>query len=89
MSMKILTVSVAATIAISGAAIADDDRYPTSTELAAIEQVLTENGYVSWEEVEFDDGLWEVDDARDATRAEFDIKINPDTYEIVSTVRED
>jgi hypothetical protein len=49
------------------------DRPPTEVERAAIEKVLKAQGFVSWEEVEYDDDspqrppVWDIDDARTAT----------------------
>jgi len=62
------------------------DRPPTAEERAAIERTLRANGYVAWDGIELDDedGLWEVDDARGADGKEYDLKIRPRTLEIVS-----
>lgn len=38
-------------------AVAYADRPPTPEERTQIEQVLRDAGYVTWEEIEFDDGL--------------------------------
>lgn len=75
---------IAATVTaalVSGPAFAD--RKPTAAELDAIERVLRAEGYTSWEEIEFDDGLWEVDDARRADGTEVELKLAPETYAIV------
>jgi hypothetical protein len=70
-------------------AIAKADRLPSAEEKAQIEKVLRDAGYATWEEIEFDDGFWEVDDARKAgDNREFDLKLDPKTYKIVSE-RED
>lgn len=61
-----------------------DDRAPTAEERAQIEAVLRDAGYVSWEEIEFDDGLWEVDDARAADGREYDLKLDPNTLAVVA-----
>lgn len=67
-----------------------DDRPPTADERAAIEASLKAAGYVSWEEIEFDDGLWEVDDARKAGAGqEWDVKLDPASYAIVSERQDD
>jgi hypothetical protein len=50
-------------------------------ERAKIEAVLTESGFTSWEEIEFDDGYWEV--ARGADGVEYDLKLDPKSFEIV------
>lgn len=38
---------------------------------------------MTWEEIEFDDGVWEVDDARKEGDREFDLKLDPATYKIL------
>jgi len=65
-----------------GPALADDDRKPTAEELTAIEAVLRDAGYVSWDEIELDDGVWEVDDAK-ADGTEHDLELDPATLAIV------
>lgn len=67
-------------------ALADNDRQPTEDERSAIEAKLIEAGFDRWEEIEFDDGLWEVDDARKPgnTTDEWDLKLHPETLAIVS-----
>lgn len=60
------------------------DRPPNPEERARIEQALRAAGYVSWDDIELDDNLWEVDDARRAgSSPECDVDIRPGTYEIV------
>jgi len=59
------------------------DRPPNAQERTAIEKVLRDQAFVSWEEIEFDDGLWEVDDARTADGKEYDLKLDPKTLRIV------
>jgi hypothetical protein len=65
------------------------DRLPNAAEKTSIESTFKAAGYVTWEEIEFDDGVWEVDDARkEAGAVDYDIKISPDNWKVV-TVRED
>ena len=60
-----------------------DDRPPTPEERQQIEKSLRAAGYTTWEEIEFDDGMWEVDDARkQGDNREFDLKLDPKTFEI-------
>jgi len=59
------------------------DRPPTAEERTRIETVLREAGFKSWEEIELDDGVWEVDDAKDAAGKEWDLKLDPTTFAIV------
>ncbi len=83
--MTILSTLAALTMAgaVSGPAVADDDRAPTAQERSAIESVLRAEGFVRWDEIELDDGVWEVDDARTAQGREYDLKLRPGTYEII------
>ncbi|MEM7173303.1 MAG: PepSY domain-containing protein [Pseudomonadota bacterium] len=90
MKRQFLSLATAGTLLFATSAMAvADDRPPTPEERAKIEETLRAAGYVVWEEIELDDGLWEVDDAMKAgdTR-EFDLKLDPNTYEIIR-VRED
>lgn len=64
-----------------------DDRPPTDEERAQIESVLQAEGYTSWEEIEFDDGVWEVDDAVGADGARYDLRL--DTNFAIISVRPD
>src|SRR3546814_8665249 len=77
------TAMLLALAAAFGATPALADRDANAEERAAIEKVLRAQGFVSWEEIELDDGRWEVDDARDAKGVEYDLKIDPKTLKIV------
>ncbi len=76
--------AVAAAMILAPATVFANDRAPTAQELAAIERSLQSSGFVDWDEIEFDDGLWEVDDARTADGAQFDLKLDPETFAIVA-----
>ena len=71
---------VAAMIALP--AHADDEAGPE--DRARIAEALRAAGYESFEEVEFDDGVWEVDDALGSDGREYDLELHPDTLEIIS-----
>jgi hypothetical protein len=60
---------------------ADDEAGPE--DRARITEALSAAGYRSFEEVEFDDGVWEVDDAVGSDGQEYDLKLDPDTLEII------
>jgi uncharacterized membrane protein YkoI len=60
---------------------ADDEAGPE--ERARIAEALRASGYDSFEEVEFDDGVWEVDDAVGSDGREYDLELDPDTLEII------
>lgn len=76
-------------VALLGSPLAAADRDPTAGERAAIEKVLRDNGFVSWEKIELDDDrlrrepYWDDDDARDAEGQVFDLKIEPGTLKIL------
>ncbi len=59
------------------------DREPTAEERPRIESTLRQLGYQSWEEIEFDDGRWEVDDARHADGKTYDLDLDPETLAVV------
>ena len=65
-----------------------DDRPPTPEERAAIEDALRQAGFLTWEEIELDDDVWEVDDAQ-GDGGKFDLKLDPETLGILSSDRED
>ncbi len=66
------------------------DRLPTDAERTAIERVLKANGFVSWDDIEYDDGRrWEVDDARLANGQAYDVKLAPETLRITRRTRDD
>jgi hypothetical protein len=60
---------------------ADDEAGPE--DRARIAEALRAEGYQSFEEVELDDGVWEVDDAIGSDGREYDLKLDPDTLEII------
>lgn len=61
------------------------DRPPSEDERAAIEEVLRTQGYTAWEEIELDDGRWEIDDAVLADGTKHDLTLSPDDLTIVET----
>jgi len=78
-------------VALSGFAVATPalaDRAPTAEERTRIEAAVRAAGFTKWEEIELDDGVWEVDDAIDASGKEWDLKLDPKTMEIVKRVED-
>ncbi len=67
------------------------DRAPNAEEAEKLAARLNSLGYVSWEEIELDDDgpYWEIDDARKQDGSRWDIKLSPDTLEIIELDRED
>jgi len=45
-------------------------------------------GFVSWDEIEWDDGYWEVDDARRADGSQYDLKLAPHSLKVVHSKKE-
>lgn len=83
--------AIAAAVALgaSPAMARDDDRPPTAAERTAIEKSLRDNGFTSWEDIELDDGRWEVDNARTVDNVKYDLKLDPKTLQIVKRDRDD
>lgn len=83
MSMLKTLAAVALAGGLTTPALSQDDRPPTAQERAAIERVLRAEGFVSWDEIELDDGVWEVEDARTSDGREYDLKLRPQSLEII------
>ena len=64
------------------------DRNPPAQEWAEVVAALTDAGFTSWGEIEFDDGRWEVDEARAADGKRYELKLDR-TYKIVQREPED
>lgn len=64
------------------------DRDPTPEERSAIEQALRAAGFTAWEEIELDDDMWEVDDARGNDGRIYDLKLAPGSFEIIRRIED-
>lgn len=80
--MGLAAVLAIAVSAPSARADDDDDRRMGAGDLSQLESVLQDAGYTSWEEIEHEDGGFEVDDARDADGRERDLWVDGRTFEI-------
>ena len=62
------------------------ERDPTPDERARIEAALTHLGFSDWEEIELEDdeSAWEVDDARGPDGRDYELKLDPNSLEIIS-----
>jgi hypothetical protein len=77
MTHRYLKLALAAAILFAPTSYAlADDRAPTDEERAQIEQVLRGEGFTRWDDIELDDGVWEVDDAVGSDGREYDLKLN-------------
>lgn len=83
----LLQVSVAflatAAIIMLSVAPAYADREPTAEERPQIEDALRSMGFTAWDDIELDDDVWEVDDARGPDGREYDLKLRPGTLELI------
>jgi Peptidase propeptide and YPEB domain len=66
---------------LAWAAQADDEAGPE--DRARIAEALRAAGYQSFEEVELDDGVWEVDDAVGGDGRQYDLRLDRETLEII------
>lgn len=92
--MRTSFIALVASLSVFPLSAALADRAPTAEERSAIEDVLRDAGFTSWEEIEFDDDdddaddqVWEVDDARGADDIEYDLKLDRD-YRIIKRERD-
>ncbi|MCV0395169.1 MAG: PepSY domain-containing protein [Rhizobiaceae bacterium] len=87
--MKPTILAAAGVMALTLPAFADRD--PTPEERAAIEAVLAEQGFTQWGSIELEDdeSRWEVDDAIAPDGKEYDLELDPGTYEIIKRDPED
>ncbi len=71
------------TAGVSAPALAD--RAPTGPELTKIEASLKNMGYTTWESIEMDDDqtVWEVDNAKLADGTVHDLKLSTDALTVV------
>ena len=68
--------ALAACVGAAAAPVLANDRPPTAAEKQAIESFLRAQGYTSWEEIELDDGVWEVDDAVAGDGKKYDLTLS-------------
>ncbi len=83
MKKTVTALSISGLMSLASLAMAG--QHPDAAQRAALEQALTSAGYATWGEVELDDGYWEVGDARKqpGARQKYDLKIDPQTMQIV------
>ena len=53
-----------------------------------VKHALHKMGFVSWDEIEWERGLWEVDDAVRADGSQWDLKLDPKTLDVVKRKKE-
>jgi hypothetical protein len=62
------------------------DRPPSPQERSRIETTLRNEGFTRWGKIEFDDeeDVWEVDNAHASDGHKYDLRLHPDTLEIIT-----
>jgi hypothetical protein len=68
---------------------ASADRAPSPEELARITSALQAQGFTRWGEIELDDSGWEVDDAYAQDGRKYELKLHPQTLEIIKREADD
>ncbi len=71
-----ILVALAAQSAMAG-------RDPTPEERPRVEAALRGLGSERWDEIEFEDGVWEIDDARTPDGKTYDLKLRAETFEVI------
>jgi len=80
----LLGLFLAAGTLLPGQALAD--RAPSPQERSRIETVLRNEGFTRWGKIELDDEdeVWEIDDAHASDGHRYDLRLQPDTLEIIT-----
>ena len=52
-------------------------------ERPRVEAALRGLGFEPWEEIDFGDGVWEIDDARTQDGKTYDLKLRAETVEVI------
>jgi hypothetical protein len=81
--------AIAAITAIFFTGVAVADTAPNAQERSTIEIALKNAGFTSWEEIELDDGRWEIDDAVHRDGGEYDLELHANSYAIIKRERDD
>ena len=73
----VLIIAASPTVAATGA------RPPTKEERTTIEGKLTAGGFKDWKKIEFEEGLWKIDEAKHTDGKKYDLELDKATLEIV------
>jgi Peptidase propeptide and YPEB domain len=80
---SVLGLVVAAATLLPGQVLAD--RPPSPEERSRIETLLRNQGFTRWGKIELDDeDVWEIDDAHASDGHRYDLRLHPDTLEIIT-----
>ena len=81
---SLLGLVLAAGVLLPGQVFAD--RPPSPEERSRIETMLRNQGFTRWGKIELDDDddVWEIDDAYASDGRRYDLRLHPDTLEIIT-----
>jgi hypothetical protein len=81
---SVLGLVLAAATLLPGQVLAD--RPPSPQERSRIETMLRNEGFTRWGKIEFDDEeeVWEVGNAHASDGHRYDLRLHPDTLEIIT-----
>ena len=71
--------AVAAALSLS----TGSSRDPAPDERSRLEAALRDQGYTKWDDIDFEDGRWEVDDAVHRDGKTYDLKLDPNSLRVV------
>jgi hypothetical protein len=77
----------AASIAFSAPSSAGDrdmKRWKKFHEKPEVTAALRDQGFLSWDHIKWDDGIWKIDDARRDDGKKYDVVLHPKTLEVIN-----
>ena len=80
--LAVLSAAAIACLLLSAPA-AHAGRDPTPEERARVETVLWGMGFARWDDIELEDGVWEIDDARSVDGKKYELRLHPETSEVI------
>jgi len=88
--LQALAAAFLATSLLAGAPAAHADDRPSPEERSRIEASLRQLGFVSWGDIEREDGgrRWEVDDARMPDGTKYDLELASDDLRVIKQERD-
>jgi hypothetical protein len=84
---KVARLAVAGMILAVPVSCSFGDRSASGAERSQVAQALRDQGFTRWDDIELDDGYWEVDDAVAADGNKYDLKLNQQ-FEIIERKRD-
>ena len=79
MPIRWITLALASSLMLAAPAGAQE---PTNAELIRIEAALRDAGFITWGEIELDDDVWLVEEARRVDGGICDVSVDAETFTI-------